>query len=185
MSAELTEALQHLEPSPPFAIDAAHLDRQRTFSDTTFGPGPRTAGVLDHIRKELLEVEAKPDDVTERADVIILAFDGATRRGFTGQQVLDAVLAKQTRNEGRTWPDWRTQPADKAIEHDRTDEPTAEQLQEVAAILEEANGPQPGPHREGFWQQLDVVIGRYVYCCAVCGDEAAYCDGTRHKVAKP
>ena len=31
------------------AIDADHLERQRSFSTATFGPGARTDGVLDHI----------------------------------------------------------------------------------------------------------------------------------------
>jgi hypothetical protein len=100
-------------------IDAAHLERQRSWSTNTFGPGARIQGVLDHIRKELVEVEANPSDLSEWADVLILAFDGAWRAGGEPQEIIDAVIAKQTRNEGRTWPDWRTQPLDKAIEHDR------------------------------------------------------------------
>src|SRR5690606_4673333 len=35
----------------------AHLARQREFSERAFGPGPRTKGVIDHIRKELAEIE--------------------------------------------------------------------------------------------------------------------------------
>lgn len=30
------------------------------------------------------------------------------------------IVGKQTRNEARDWPDWRSQSAEKAIEHDRT-----------------------------------------------------------------
>lgn len=36
---------------------AAHLTRQAAFSRATFGPGPRTKGVIDHVEKELREVE--------------------------------------------------------------------------------------------------------------------------------
>ncbi|WP_448482851.1 dATP/dGTP pyrophosphohydrolase domain-containing protein [Pseudoxanthomonas mexicana] len=100
----------------------AHLRRQRRWSDTTFGPGERTAGVLDHIRKELIEVEAAPHDTSEWMDVAILAFDGAMRAGATPEQVVAALKAKQDRNEARTWPDWRTMPKDQAIEHDRSGE---------------------------------------------------------------
>lgn len=103
----------------PFTLDEAHLERQRAFSLATFGPGPRTAGVLDHLRKELVEVEADPDDASEWADLVILACDGALRRGIAPRDLLDAILAKQERNEGRTWPDWRTAPVDRAIEHVR------------------------------------------------------------------
>lgn len=101
------------------AIDAAHLERQRDFSVRTFGPGPRTTGVLDHIRKELAEIEADPLDLGEWVDVVILALDGAWRSGHEPQEILDAIVAKQARNEARVWPDWRTVPRDQAIEHDR------------------------------------------------------------------
>jgi hypothetical protein len=103
-------------------IDALHLERQRAFSERTFGPGTRTQGVLDHIRKELVEIEAAPNDLGEWADVAILALDGAWRAGYEPQQIIDAIVAKQARNETRTWPDWRTADPDRAIEHDRTAE---------------------------------------------------------------
>jgi hypothetical protein len=32
-----------------------HLIRQMAFSHATFGPGERRDGVIDHIRKELIE----------------------------------------------------------------------------------------------------------------------------------
>lgn len=101
-------------------IDVAHLERQRDFSRATFGPGQRTLGVLDHIRKELAEIEADPDDLMEWVDVIILAFDGAWRAGWEPDEIINAVKKKQYRNEQRTWPDWRTASEDKAIEHDRS-----------------------------------------------------------------
>ncbi|SID67872.1 Protein of uncharacterised function (DUF550) [Mycobacteroides abscessus subsp. abscessus] len=107
--------------SPTRVIDAAHLARQRAFSLATFGPGARTNGVLDHIGKELNEIRDAPDDISEWVDVIILAFDGAWRAGWEPQQIIDAILAKQTRNEQRTWPDWRTADPNKAIEHVHSD----------------------------------------------------------------
>ena len=110
--AKLAEA----ETTP--VIDAAHLERQRAWSQATFGP-QSLAGKLDHLRKELREAEAKPEDVTEWADVLILAFDGALRAGHEPQAIIDAVKAKQAVNEAREWPDWRTMDPDKAIEHVR------------------------------------------------------------------
>ena len=110
-------------PRTAGVIDAAHLERQRQWSAATFGPGPRTAGVIDHIRRELAEVEAAPDDLGEWVDLVILGFDGAWRAGHEPQTIIDAVIAKQVRNESRTWPDWRTADPGKAIEHIRT-EPT-------------------------------------------------------------
>lgn len=100
-------------------IDAHHLERQRAFSLGTFGPGARTKGVLDHIRKELLEIEAAPDDASEWIDVVILAFDGGLRAGHSPQALIDAMVAKQAKNEARKWPDWRLADLDQAIEHVR------------------------------------------------------------------
>lgn len=108
----------------PAVIDAAHLARQREWSWATFGPGRRTNGVVDHIRKELVEVLADPLDLGEWVDVVILALDGAWRAGHEPQAVIDAIKAKQARNEARTWPDWRTMSDDRAIEHDRSSEVT-------------------------------------------------------------
>jgi hypothetical protein len=96
-----------------------HLRRQRKFSERTFGPGNRSAGVVDHIRKELREIEDDPDNLEEWIDVALLAFDGAWRAGHSPEQIVAALIAKQTKNEARDWPDWRTVPIDQAIEHTR------------------------------------------------------------------
>lgn len=96
-----------------------HITRQRRWSEKTFGPGPRTKGVIEHIRKELIEIEAAPADLTEWIDVVILAFDGAWRAGYSPEQIVEALVAKQTKNENRNWPDWRTMSSDVAIEHQR------------------------------------------------------------------
>jgi hypothetical protein len=100
----------------------AHLYRQRAFSRATFGPGTRTKGVCDHIRKELKEIEAcmeRRQALGEWVDVILLALDGAWRTGYSPEDVVQAIELKQTINEDRDWPDWRTQSPDKAIEHVR------------------------------------------------------------------
>lgn len=104
----------------------AHLYRQRAFSIKTFGPGRRTKGVIDHIRKELVEIEAKPDDLEEWIDLVILAFDGACRAGFLPGEIAAALVNKQTKNEHRDWPDWRTTDPNKAIEHVREDEASSD-----------------------------------------------------------
>ncbi len=101
------------------AIDAAHLSRQKEWSRATFGPGPRTQGVIDHIRKELTEIEADPSDLMEWVDVLILAFDGAWRAGWEPEEIIEAIQAKQAQNELRSWPDWRTADPNAAIEHVR------------------------------------------------------------------
>lgn len=117
----------------------AHLTRQAAFSRATFGPSPRTKGVADHIRKELIEVE-EAANAAERSkewvDVAILGLDGLLRScreqldgiadGASNREIADMacrlIREKQDQNEIRDWPDWRTMSADKAIEHDRSKE---------------------------------------------------------------
>lgn len=115
-----------------------HLRRQAAFSRATFGPGARTEGVSDHIKKELKEVadaETAAERSKEWTDVAILGLDGLLRscadqlRGIgvgepTNSEVADMacrlIREKQDRNEIRDWPDWRTADPKKAIEHDRS-----------------------------------------------------------------
>lgn len=97
-----------------------HLVNQIKWSKNTFGPGRRTKGVIDHIRKELSEIEDDPEDITEWIDVIILGFDGAWRAGYLPHEIIDQLVAKQKKNENRLWPDWRTVGQDRAIEHIRS-----------------------------------------------------------------
>lgn len=104
---------------PPVFDLVAHLRRQIEFSLRTFGPGVRTDAVCDHIRKELIEVHESGGSLAEWTDVIILALDGALRTGAAPEKIIEAVVAKQTKNEGRQWPDWRTTDPTKAIEHVR------------------------------------------------------------------
>lgn len=114
-----------------------HLIRQIVFSRATFGPGERRQGAIDHIRKELVEIENANSDlerIEEWVDVAILAFDGLWRSidahyrnvGSTHVDVDEvaghieiAIVKKQRRNEAREWPDWRAVGQDKAIEHKR------------------------------------------------------------------
>lgn len=112
----VTAPTQGQESTAGFDL-VTHLHRQRDFSERTFGPGARTAGVIDHIRKELVEVEMAPDDVTEWVDVVLLALDGAWRSGHSPEQIAAAIAAKQAKNEARNWPDWRTAEPGKAICH--------------------------------------------------------------------
>lgn len=102
-------------------------NRQIPFSKQTFGPGSRANGVLDHIEKEIEEVREDPEDVEEWIDIVMLGLDGAWRslQGRVSEEEIPNLIAavisgKQTKNERRQWPDWRTQDLDKAICHDRT-----------------------------------------------------------------
>lgn len=97
-----------------------YLRRQKLFSARAFGPGDRAKGIVDHIRKELIEVEEAPGDLKEWIDVVTLALDGAWRAGYSPEQICGQLDRTLTRNENREWPDWRTMPPDKAIEHVRS-----------------------------------------------------------------
>lgn len=103
---------------PAFSL-REHLERQAAWSRDTFGPGPRTKGVIDHITKELAEIAADPTDLTEWIDVVILALDGAWRAGGTPEEIIATLVAKQAKNEARSWPDHRLASEDVAIEHER------------------------------------------------------------------
>lgn len=107
-----------------------HLLRQMAWSHANFGPGERTKGVIDHLRKEIVEVEEANGESDEWVDVVILALDGLTRRlafclddgsrrdpNIVAQMACNMIEAKQSRNEARVWPDWRTADKNKAIEH--------------------------------------------------------------------
>lgn len=99
------------------------IERQKAFSGSAFGPGDRTKGVSDHIRKELVEVaEAGDNALAEWVDVILLALDGAWRSGASSEAICLALKSKLYENTRRTWPDWRTVDPEKAIEHLRPQE---------------------------------------------------------------
>jgi hypothetical protein len=114
---------------------ARHLERQRTFSERTFGPGGmgeaggRERGLIDHIQRELREIAENPNDTEEWIDVAILAFDGAWRTGASSEQIAALLVAKQAKNERRRWPDWRTAEPGRAIEHVREPDETAVRVQ--------------------------------------------------------
>ena len=127
----------------------AHLTRQGAFGRATFGPGPRTEGVLKHIESEIEEVRRAAADgdldelVKEWTDIAILGLDGLIRavrareEAFNAQRMLslarpyithdevariavDNIVGKQAKNEMRDWPDWRGKSEDQPIEHDRS-----------------------------------------------------------------
>lgn len=103
----------------------AYIRGQIEVSMAAFGPpedprsGTRLAGIIKHMRREMIEVIATPDDPYEWADLIILAIDGAWRQGILPEQLAAALAAKQEINRYRDWPDWRSASPDEPIEHVR------------------------------------------------------------------
>ena len=98
-----------------------HLERQQEFSLKTFGTGPRSEGLIQHICQELDEILEDTSDLEEWIDVIILAFDAAMREGHTPKEVAQMLEFKQGKNESRTWPDWIDIPEGEPINHIRGD----------------------------------------------------------------
>lgn len=97
-----------------------YLYTQRRWSVATFGVGRKTKAITNHIRKELAEIEATPDDLEEWIDVAILALDGAWRTGSTPEEIIVALERKQAINRQRQWV--IPEDEDAPIEHDRTGE---------------------------------------------------------------
>lgn len=66
------------------------------WSQSTFGNdasrGPQ--GPLLHLKKEVDEVLAAPEDIVEYADLIFLTYDAARRAGFSFGQLEQACFAK-------------------------------------------------------------------------------------------
>ncbi len=93
----------------------SYISAQHAWSVSTFGPGRRTLGITAHIRKELAEIEADPDDVREWIDVIILALDGYWRHGGKPEDLAEMLEAKQRVNFERAWP--AIKPEDQPMEH--------------------------------------------------------------------
>ena len=94
-----------------------YVDKQMRWSKRTFGDGKRTIGISKHIRKELEEIAADPDDLMEWIDICILALDGFWRAGGTPRMFVDLLEQKQAINMTRQWPP--PQAEDQATEHIR------------------------------------------------------------------
>ncbi len=92
-----------------------YLSAQRAWSHVTFGRGRRTVGITRHIEKECEEIRAKPDDLGEWIDVMILALDGYWRAGGTPNMIEWHLREKQDKNFGRRWP--APQSEDEPTEH--------------------------------------------------------------------
>jgi Protein of unknown function (DUF550) len=119
--ARMCEVCLKPQPDGPWFVLESYLRRQQIWSARTFGPGPRTEGIVKHIQKELGEILAKPRDLTEWIDVMQLALDGYWRHGGEPDAIMDYLQAKQNVNFQRTWP----APVDgEPTEHDRTGEPS-------------------------------------------------------------
>lgn len=81
------------------------IESQTPWSQTTFGsdtPESSRKPTL-HMRKEVDEILANPDDITEYADVLLLLIDAARRRGFVFSDLVQAAIAKHEICKTREW----------------------------------------------------------------------------------
>jgi dATP/dGTP pyrophosphohydrolase len=80
-----------------------YLRRQVMWSKRRFGLGERTLGITRHMEKEIAEVRAKPNVMSEWIDLMILALDGYWRHGGTPERLMDDLIEKQAVNYSRDW----------------------------------------------------------------------------------
>ena len=73
------------------------------WSAKTFGVCP-IQGPLAHLRSELDEIEANPDDLMEWADAYILLQDAAARQGMRMSNIFATAQLKHEKNTRREWP---------------------------------------------------------------------------------
>jgi len=81
-----------------------YLELQIDWSNRVFGSGPRTIGIIKHIEKELQEIQASPQDLSEWIDVVILALDGYWRAGGTPETIERDLWMKQNIIFRRQYP---------------------------------------------------------------------------------
>ena len=115
--------------------------------------------------------------LTEESGEVIAAFIGATgqnpRKGVThtiadvGDELLDVAITALGAYEHLT--------DHQGLALGRLDE-------KILAVAKRAGVLPETPERAGFHHVLDPMQKRPIPICDVCGDEAAYCDGTRHNV---
>ena len=81
-----------------------YLEEQMRWSSTMFGRSARTKGTIEHIKKELCEVEREPHDLEEWIDIVMLALDGYWRHGGRPVDVADDLFAKAAIVRERKFP---------------------------------------------------------------------------------
>lgn len=100
--------IQNMEAAEEMGVKLWELaDDQSQWSQATFGTdsecGP--VGPLNHLRNECDEAIAKPTDLAEYADLLILLLDASRRAGFSPLQVIEAAQEKMIINKDRKWPE--------------------------------------------------------------------------------
>lgn len=98
-----------------FVIDNWLFNRMTDWAEKTF-PQRTNHSILTHLRKELVEIEANPDDLEEWADAILLFMHGLRERNFNIAQLVEALEKKFEINKNRKWG---TPDEHGVVEHER------------------------------------------------------------------
>jgi hypothetical protein len=101
------------------------LSDQKRWSIKTFGPIPQRGNVgaspktvIAHLKKEMPELEERPDALEEWLDFMLLSFDGAMRAGHSPRDIVLGLLTKLHINKyERKWPDYRKLKPGEPSEH--------------------------------------------------------------------
>lgn len=113
------EALVTGWPGGPAHDLEVALERQFGLAQAWFEPSAGALEVVLLLEANLRQLDDAPGLLTAWLGVASLAFEGGRRTGATAADLLGVLTAKFERNRRRTWPDWRTQPVDRPIEHVR------------------------------------------------------------------
>jgi len=125
-------------PRPACGLGIAeYMAHASVWSHRTFGPGARQAGVVAHIRKELIEIEDEPEDLSEWADLFILGLDGCWRAMIDWDDPHDVPGARE-------WYEVEDDILDLLVCAGSEGDDTAEDwpdMSAVEALLDEIEGP--------------------------------------------
>ena len=66
-------------------------------------PSRNMRSILNHLRKEIAELEEAPDDIMEFADCFMLLFDAASYQGLHMSDIWRAMGEKLEINKARKW----------------------------------------------------------------------------------
>lgn len=108
--AALNRPAWEYEVQPPSETMGDLWQQQFEWAQEAFGPGRRDKGIIAHLRSEIDELEANPDDIFEAIDLIFLAADHALRVLAAdgdlqpGRTLEQFWLAKFDKNRRRSWP---------------------------------------------------------------------------------
>lgn len=80
----------------------AFMDEQGAWADQVFA-GQTIQAKLEHLKEEIDEIMAAPDDLVEYADAAMLLLNALRCAGYTAAELLGAMRDKLAINRARVW----------------------------------------------------------------------------------